>query len=1816
MEFARLPELNITFHCAMEENIVSMLDKIFSHQTNGARDREYETTVTAVILFKSIGDGRQEEIVKLKEPQRLLWSCISPPTLFLMVKSNNMHAIRLFLIVLVAGALSQNLTAVPTVHETAVEYAPFDGWYINPYHPGYGGAETTTVRLSPPTYSDGTYRIVETSDDASVPNTRPNPRAISSTTMGGPSGLKSDQQLTVLFTHFGQQLAEEMLDMQRPLCAPEYLFQPITQETFDLEGNLPVGYVIAAARSRYDFGTGFGPQTPRTQINEISAYFDGTLIYGPFKAWADELRTLEGGTMLNGELEGNAIGNDVQDGNPDQLGYPPKNFKGLPFANPPPPVSGLENPDKGFMSVSRYFMMGNPRGNEVPMVTGLGIMLHRLHNRIATTYVAPLIDSNDALAAELAEVRTSRGEESFRRLRDDIIYNHARALTIGIYQKVAYREWLPLLVGQTVEEIEERYPYEGFDPDINPGISLEFQSAAMRFGHSLVTPGVWRRVPAALGASNPELLQQALTGNANKSIQLSERYTAEQLQCPGSTSFFVDPIRTCRTYFNVEQFVEEYGADSLVLGMASQRAEREDNIVTEDLRGFVVGPLESARRDLMVLNINRGRDHGLPSYNVVRQSLGLAPRTFEEILPDTVPNREQLLQNLTDVHGGDINRMDLWTGGLLEADGSMGETFREIILNQFIRSRDGDRFYYENPNGLYTDEDRAFIEEWDIRRIILEVFPRISDADLAPNPFLITNNPCPEPEDINGDLLSQDNLNSMNMSCPFSIEDATFDYYSTSDYFVWYLVAFLVGWTLLMIALAVLGRSYHQHKKDHIQRPTGIVYTASKERETFKVQMVGAPGFATAKDPMYDVQWAPIVLGLDKEGIWMYEGYNAAQSNLVAFRPWSMIASMEIVDTPGVGQYLRVICHHPHMHGDMLFCLRTYKHEYRVMSPQAFMNYLADRKDTNEIQASDLMRFRDVALQYGSLTMRTVRGGELAEMVSNGTTLNNCFRRAGKLYKSIQEIVAKSHELQGNTACNTIANELDPENADLFAHLTLTAPDWCALQGSDFDDVLMKRFLNAFGRDYRTGSYHSVPTNRRAMDGRSMVMISLLASEGIYKEESENAFWTIYGQSAGEGIGIKEMLSLLAVLFPAHFEADGAKMLQFAGIDAKKTTWNSVSEISDTLAHCRAYVKNPSGSMRRAVFDDRSASLIARNSVHKPARKPRGAAKPGLDVIAEDDNITEQPHKASFFKRLSIRPKPQGGDEEPRLHDSTTLGQWKSVRGNIERVAGNEVEFDWEYEDKDVLEGDMVERNKFTLRVRNLAHKYRLRIFWTYAFLISTVLIFWERFWFFKDERDVEGGLRYILGYGVSITRGAASAMMWAFSLLLLPMCRNLITYMSKSHLAQQILPLGDYIFFHKLFATTGLLTVCLHVGGHLFNAYNLNTQPRGALACYFRNYYWPSNMLTSYKWWVMDTVTGLSGVILTMQCLAFAAFSYKVIRNYAYPFFWAVHMTYPLFFFLLVLHGSARMVIGPIFGFFFIGPALIFILDRFIDISTKSDIRGVASVRFFSGEVIELKIKRADNFEYSAGQYLRIAVPTELGEEFHPFTISSAPHEPHVSIHVKALGPWTHRLHRAYSSNDPTAWPPVVLKGPYGDAAEIWDRQRTVVFVGSGIGVTPWASVLSEIGHRATTSPRMQVRKVHFILVARSLRGNSWFLEKLREAQAKAPPGFIDVSIFITRRTDLDAGATAMDIAKNQNRDDPDTVAKAAIADLHCSVTFGRPDWAGVLKTVQELHRGESIGVFTCAAPALSNSLTNSAKEVTKTDMATPIRVYDLGFA
>ena len=70
-------------------------------------------------------------------------------------------------------------------------------------------------------------------------------------------------------------------------------------------------------------------------------------------------------------------------------------------------------------------------------------------------------------------------------------------------------------------------------------------------------------------------------------------------------------------------------------------------------------------------------------------------------------------------------------------------------------------------------------------------------------------------------------------------------------------------------------------------------------------------------------------------------------------------------------------------------------------------------------------------------------------------------------------------------------------------------------------------------------------------------------------------------------------------------------------------------------------------------------------------------------------------------------------------------------------------------------------------------------------------------------ERE-HSALRLLMNYGISLTRGAAAAMSFTFSFLLLTMCRNSITYL-RSTVVNLDIPFDSHVSFHKLVAWTAL---------------------------------------------------------------------------------------------------------------------------------------------------------------------------------------------------------------------------------------------------------------------------------------------------------------------------------------------------------------------------------------------------------------------------
>lgn len=68
-----------------------------------------------------------------------------------------------------------------------------------------------------------------------------------------------------------------------------------------------------------------------------------------------------------------------------------------------------------------------------------------------------------------------------------------------------------------------------------------------------------------------------------------------------------------------------------------------------------------------------------------------------------------------------------------------------------------------------------------------------------------------------------------------------------------------------------------------------------------------------------------------------------------------------------------------------------------------------------------------------------------------------------------------------------------------------------------------------------------------------------------------------------------------------------------------------------------------------------------------------------------------------------------------------------------------------------------------------------------------------------------------------------------------------------------------------------------------------------------------------------------------------------------------------------------------------------------------------------FLTEVTNVVFTRPSTFEYKSGQWVRIACSALGAQEYHPFTLTSAPHEDFLSVHIRAVGPWTRAIRKVY---------------------------------------------------------------------------------------------------------------------------------------------------------------------------------------------------------
>uniref|UniRef100_A0A183BLD9 peroxidase n=1 Tax=Globodera pallida TaxID=36090 RepID=A0A183BLD9_GLOPA len=593
-----------------------------------------------------------------------------------------------------------------------LKFRSFDGSCNNLEKPLRGAAFMPFARLKPSIYDDKLGAPV-----ASLNRLRPSSREASRLMLSSASEIPV--RWNALFMQWGQFIAHDVAKttmLNNQICAsckPEggQCFSVMLSRMDPTFGRF---LCLPVARSAPVCGTG-SDQT-REQYNENTAFIDGSMIYG--SSTRDQFLFRQGGFMKTNILRGrifppvdnnqNLIAGDdranifvglaalhttayfwrhakllvllykkitYEEYLPRVLG---KKFNELigPYRGYNPRVDPsvlVEQYNENTAFIDGSMIYGSSTRDQFLFRQGGFMKTNILRGRIF-----PPVDNNQNLIAGddranifvgLAALHTLFVREHNRvalimqqineHWDQDRIFLETRKIIGAVVQKITYEEYLPRVLGKKFNELIG--PYRGYNPRVDPSVLNEFTGCAFRFGHGM--------------------------------IQEFYPFFNDKFQQMGGIPFNDGMFRSVHIINN--------GIDPLIRGLMTLPAKMPQRLtiaVTEKIFG---------NSDLGSINIQRGRDHGIPGYTAWREVCNLPPvRDFND-LNSTITNAV-VRENLRILYKR-VELIDMYVGCILEdpvEDGMIGPTLACIIGKQFKALRDGDRFFYENQKMMSGEQIR------------------------------------------------------------------------------------------------------------------------------------------------------------------------------------------------------------------------------------------------------------------------------------------------------------------------------------------------------------------------------------------------------------------------------------------------------------------------------------------------------------------------------------------------------------------------------------------------------------------------------------------------------------------------------------------------------------------------------------------------------------------------------------------------------------------------------------------------------------------------------------------------------------------------------------------------------------------------------------------------------------------------------------------------------------------------------------------------------------------------------------------------------
>lgn len=495
--------------------------------------------------------------------------------------------------------------------------------------------------------------------------------------------------------------------------------------------------------------------------------------------------------------------------------------------------------------------------------------------------------------------------------------------------------------------------------------------------------------------------------------------------------------------------------------------------------------------------------------------------------------------------------------------------------------------------------------------------------------------------------------------------------------------------------------------------------------------------------------------------------------------------------------------------------------------------------------------------------------------------------------------------------------------------------------------------------------------------------------------------------------------------------------------------------------------------------------------------------------------------------------------------------------------------------------------------------------------------------------------LKVITKDGLPWARGAAAVLNFNCFLILLPVCRNMLSFLRGVDccgMGRNIQRLLDKnLKFHRCIAYVICIFTAIHIGAHIFNFENLvNAYDDSELSHQLSimsdvrndthiNPVRKQNSDPSTE--LFRTVAGISGFVITLTLILMVTSSSELLRRSYFEVFWYTHHLFVVFFVGLIVHGMQGLLrrqtnieehdpetchkniikcprphfeaAGAETWKWVVLPLSLYFIERFIRFVRSLQKVVISKIVRHPSNVIEIKMKKS-GFSHEAGQYVFLHCPKISKLEWHPFTLTSSPEEDSFSVHIRIVGDWTTSFSNFCGADgseqvDLNSIPNIAVDGPFGTSSSDYFKYSTCVFIGAGIGVTPFASILKSIWYRHEHScPSLQIKKVYFYWICPDTHAFEWFAELLQSLEVqmaqKGNQSFLQYTVYLTR------GWTKEEARNIMVRDGTQHVD--VITGLKQKTHFGRPDWNDIFKEISHDNPRTDVGVFFCGPPALSHTL------------------------